>query len=334
MSRLIELSRTAALSCTVTLAATLLVACGDRHTMAMKSQKAFEEAQKNGTPIARGGHGGHTAMSSDEMSRMPGSGAAATSSAPNGMEGMDHSTMSAMKPDAMKGMDMSGMKHGEMKGMDMSGMKHGDMKGTGMSGMKHGDMKGMDMSGMKHGDMKGMDMSGMKHGDMKGMDMSGMKHGDMKGMDMSGMAMTPVVPQPKALQAKPGETAATLLSDPLDRPAASSVSSAQQSAEMNQAMGSGGGMTMAMGSYVQRDVGQPSSSPEKLKGMAPGMPVMKHESPPQTPSQTPSQTQGATGSVPKKSAAVYVCASHPEIVRDQPGKCPIDGRTLVKKEMH
>ena len=248
---------------------------------------------------------------------MPGSGAAATSSAPNGMEGMDHSTMSGMKPDVMKGMDMSGMKHGEMKGMDMSGMKHGDMKSTGMSGMKHGDMKGMDMSGMKHGDMKGMDMSGMKHG-------------DMKGMDMSGMAMTPVVPQPKALQAKPGETAATLLSDPLDRPAASSVSSAQQSAEMNQAMGSGGGMTMAMGSYVQRDVGQPSSSPEKLKGMAPGMPGMNHESTPQP----PSQTHGATGSVPKKSAAVYVCASHPEIVRDQPGKCPIDGRTLVKKEMH
>ena len=331
MSRFTELSRTTALSCTVTLAATLLVACGDHHTMAMKSQKAFEEAQKNGTPIAQGGHGGHTAMSSDEMSRMPGSGAATTSSAPNGMEGMDHSTRSGMKPDAMNGMDMSGMKHGDMKGMDMSGMKHGDMKG-------------MDMSGMKHGDMKGMDMSGMKHGDMKGMDMSAMKHGDMKGMAMSGMAMTPVVPQPKALQAKPGETAATLLSDPLDRPAASSVSTAQQSAEMNGAMVSGGGMTMAMGSYVQRDVGRPSSSPEPMKGMAPGMPGMnmdgagaadpmpgmKHE----PASQTPSQTHGATGSAPKKSAPIYVCASHPEIVRDRPGKCPVDGAPLVKKEMH
>ena len=156
--------------------------------------------------------------------------------------------------------------------------------------------------------------------------------------------MTPVVPQPKALQAKPGETAATLLSDPLDRPAASSVSTAQQSAEMNGAMVSGGGMTMAMGSYVQRDVGRPSSSPEPMKGMAPGMPGMnmdgagaadpmpgmKHE----PASQTPSQTHGATGSAPKKSAPIYVCASHPEIVRDRPGKCPVDGAPLVKKEMH
>jgi hypothetical protein len=305
MSRFLKLSRVTALGCTVAIATTLFVACGDRHTMAMKSQNAFEEAQKKGIPIGKGAHGGHTAMGSEEMSGMPGSDAGVTSSAgsPSGMAGMDHSKM-------------PGMSQGQMGGMDHS-----------------------KMPGMKHGDMKGMDMSGTKHGDMKGMDMSGTKHGDMKGMDRSGMEMSPVVPQPKALQAKPGETAATLRADPLDAPAASSVTSAQQSAEMNRKMASGEGrMTMSMGSYVQHDAGRESSSSQQMNGMehrtpemnmdrsgaTHQMPGMKHE--------PTSHSHGETGSGPKKSDAMYVCSSHPEIVRDRPGKCPIDGTPLVKKE--
>jgi hypothetical protein len=292
MSGLIKLSRMPVFLCTLVVATTLTVACGDRQTMATKSQKAFEEAQKNGTPITKGGHGGHTAMSSEEMSGMRGSATASTSSAGS---------------------------PGDMKGMDMSGMKQGDMKGMDMSGSKHGDMKGMDMSGSKHGDMKGMDMSGSKHGDMKGMDMSGSKHGDMKGMDMAGLAMGPVIPQPTTIQARPGETAATLQPDPLDSPASSSVRSAQQSSEMNQ----GGGMPMSMGTYVQRDVGH-SSPPSPMKSMNPDMPGMKMGA------GTHSMQHGSATSKP--SAVTYVCAAHPDIVRDRPGKCPIDGTPLARKE--
>jgi len=302
MSRFLELSRATAIGCTVAIATTLFVACGDRHTMAMKSQNAFEEAQKKGIPIGKGSHGGHTAMGSKGMSGMAGNDAAATSSAesPGGMAGMDHSKM-------------PGMSQGQMSGMDHSKMP----------GMKHGHMKGMDMSGMKHGDMKGMDMSGKQDG--------------MKGM--SGMEMSPVVPQPKALQAKPGETATTLRADPLDAPAASSVTSAQLSAEMNRKMASGdGGMTMSMGSYVQHDAGRESSSSQQMNGMEHETPEMNmdrsgvtHQMPGMKQEPT-SPSHGETGSGPQKSTAMYVCSSHPEIVRDRPGKCPIDGTPLVKKE--
>jgi hypothetical protein len=217
-----------------------LPGCGGKESMASRSEAAFREAQAKGLPIDKGEHGGHQNSEAGEMSH-PETG-------------------------DMKGMDMSGMKPGGMKSKDMSTMKHGDMKGMNMSTSKHGDMKGMDMSGMKHGDMKGMDMSAMKHGDMKGMDMSGTKPGDMKGMDMTGVEMSPVVPQPLALQPKPGEAATTLRADPLDAPAMSSVTAAQQSGKMNTAMASGeGGMTMSMGSYVQHDVGRQSSSSEPMK---------------------------------------------------------------------
>ena len=313
MSHLIKLNRTLVLGCTAATVLALLVACGgDHETMAMNSQKAFDDAKKKGIPIAKGGHGGHAAMGSEEMSGLDGSGTDATTS----------------------NASSSGM-----KGMDMSGSKQGDMKGMDMSGMKHGDMKGMDMSGMKHGDMKGMDMSGMKQGDMKGMNMSGMKHGDMKGMDMSGMEMSPVVPQPKALQARPGETATTLLADPLDAPATSSVTAARESSVMNQEMASGSGMSMSMGTYVQQDVGRPTSGTSPMIGMEHGMPGMKmdgggstHDMSGMKHESSGSSKTGPSGSAPKAPMAMYVCSSHPEVVSDRPGKCPIDGTPLVKKE--
>ena len=288
MSHLFKLNRTLVLGCTAATVLALLVACGgDHETMAMKSQKAFDDAQKKGIPIAKGGHGGHTAMGSEEMSGMGGSGTDAATSSPSS------------------------------------------------SGMK-----GMDMSGMKHGDMKGMDMSGMKHGDMKGMDMSGMKHGDMKGMNMSGMEMSPVVPQPKALQARPGETATTLRADPLDAPATSSVTAARESSAMNQEMASGSGMSMSMGTYVQQDVGRPFSGTSPMKGMEHGMPGMKMDGAGSThdmsgmkhESSRSLMNTGTSGTAPKAPMATYACSSHPDVVSDRPGKCPIDGTPLVKKE--
>jgi Heavy metal binding domain len=301
MSRFLELSRLPGLGCTVAIMTTLVVGCGDRgdhQTMATKSQAAFEEAQKKGIPIGKNAHGGHNSMGGEEMSGMHGGEAAATSG--GGATG------------AMAGMDMSGSKSG-MKGMDMSGSRS-----TGM--------KGMDMSGSRSTGMKGMDMSGSRSAGMKGMDMSGSRSAGMKGMDMSGTPMSPVVPQPTALQPRAGETAATLRADPRDTPAPSSVTSAQQSVEMNREMASGNGaMAMSMGSYVQHDVGRSSSGSEQMNGNSPRqMPGMSHEQ--------HSQSHGGPGSEPKISPAVYFCASHPEIVRDHPGKCPIDGTPLVKKE--
>ena len=256
MSQFLKLIRVPALGWTVAIATTLLVACGDRHTMAVKSQRAFEEAEKKGIPIGKNAHGGHTGMGSEEM-----------------------------------------------KGMGRSAEAE-----PGRAGSPAG---------------------------MKGMDMSGAKSGGMKGMDMSGTKMSPVIPQPAALEGRAGETAATLRADPVDTPAPSSVTSAQHSVETS------GEMTMAMGSYVQHDVGRATSSSQQMNGMEPGMagmsgrstirggpaeqmPAMKHD--------TPMPSRGGTGAGPKKSAVTYVCSSHPEIVRDRPGKCPIDGTSLVKKE--
>jgi hypothetical protein len=327
MSRCRNLTPVHKLTFTAVIATVLFASCGGDQTMATKSEKAFEEAQRKGIPIAKGGHGGHTNSGGEAMSGMAGSDTAAPDSAgsPGGMKGMDMSAsksggmkgmdMSGSKTGAMKGMGVSGSKSGGMKGMDMSGSKTGAMKGMDMSGSKSGAMKGMDMSGSKTGAMKGMDMSGSKSGAMKGMDMSGAKTGGgMKGMDMSGWKMSPVVPQPTALQARSGDPAATLNSDPLDAPAPSALASAQRSADMN-------GMAMSMGSYVQHDAGGATSSSPPVKGMEPGMPGMKHDA-------SPSHAQSS----PKTSHAVYVCASHPEIVRDRPGKCPIDGTALVKEK--
>jgi len=70
-----------------------------------------------------------------------------------------------------------------------------------------------------------------------------------------------------------------------------------------------------------------------MKGMDPGMPGMNKDSGGAHAMPGMKQPAAATGSFPKKSA-MYVCAAHPEIVSDRPGKCPVDGTPLVKKEMH
>ena len=260
-----------------TLAAVLaLYACGARQSVASRSAAAFREAQAKGIPIDKGGHGGHE----------------------NAPESSD-----------TKGTNLAGSEPGGMTGMNMSGSKSGSMTGMNMSGSKSGSMAGMNMSGSKSGGMAGMDMSGSKSGGMAGMNMSGSKSGGMAGMNMSGSDMSAIVPQPEALQARPGETADTLRADPLDAPASTSLAAAARPAE-------NGEMMMPMGHYVQHDVGgQPSAGDHQTTGEMPGMDMSRKESP------KPVHAEAVT----------YVCASHPEIVRTEPGKCPLDGTPLVRK---
>jgi hypothetical protein len=51
-----------------------------------------------------------------------------------------------------------------------------------------------------------------------------------------------------------------------------------------------------------------------------GMPGMKMESPPAAP-------------VGSQAGADYTCSMHPQIHQDHPGKCPICGMTLIKKDV-
>ena len=43
-------------------------------------------------------------------------------------------------------------------------------------------------------------------------------------------------------------------------------------------------------------------------------------------------TKMASGEQPRSGKIYYTCAMHPQIHQDKPGKCPICGTTLVKKE--
>ena len=87
MSNVFNLSRATLFGFALVMGTTLLVACGDRQSMAAKSEQAFEDAQKKGLPIDKGGHGGH--------------------------ENMD---MSGSKQGDMKGVDMSGMEMSPIAG--------------------------------------------------------------------------------------------------------------------------------------------------------------------------------------------------------------------------
>src|SRR5215217_2515993 len=77
-----------------------LAGCKKEPSMASKSAAAFNEAQKKGETIAGGehGHGVLTPGGGHEGHEMPGT-------APEAMEGMDHSKMSDMDHSKMQGMD-------------------------------------------------------------------------------------------------------------------------------------------------------------------------------------------------------------------------------------
>ena len=97
--------------------------------------------------------------------------------------GMDHSSMG----DGMQGMDHSKMSaNGSMQGMDHSKMSADNMQGMDHSKMSANDsMQGMDHSKMSTDSMQGMDHSKMSADNMQGMDHSKMSADNMQGMDHS-----------------------------------------------------------------------------------------------------------------------------------------------------
>jgi Cu(I)/Ag(I) efflux system membrane fusion protein len=43
-------------------------------------------------------------------------------------------------------------------------------------------------------------------------------------------------------------------------------------------------------------------------------------------------TKTGSGEQPRSGKIYYTCSMHPQIHQDKPGKCPICGMTLIKKE--
>jgi hypothetical protein len=73
--------------------------------------------------------------------------------------------------------------------------------------------------------------------------------------------------------------------------------------------------------------GNPSFQPSEMQGMhhgMSGMEGMQHK-------KTGAAKMGS-GEQPRKGKIYYTCAMHPQIHQDKPGKCPICGMTLIKKE--
>jgi Heavy metal binding domain len=73
--------------------------------------------------------------------------------------------------------------------------------------------------------------------------------------------------------------------------------------------------------------GNPSFQPSEMQGMhhgMSGMEDMQHEK--------TGATKTGSGEQPRSRKIYFTCPMHPQIHQDKPGKCPICGMTLIKKE--
>ncbi len=68
---------------------------------------------------------------------------------------------------------------------------------------------------------------------------------------------------------------------------------------------------------------QPSEMQEMHHGMS-GIEGMQHEK--------TGATKMGSGEQPRSGKTYYTCSMHPQVHQDSPGKCPICGITLIKKE--
>ncbi len=70
--------------------------------------------------------------------------------------------------------------------------------------------------------------------------------------------------------------------------------------------------------------GNPSFQPSEMQHGMSGMEGMQHEK--------SGATKMDSGEKAMSGKIYYTCAMHPQIHQDKPGKCPICGTTLIKKE--
>ena len=73
--------------------------------------------------------------------------------------------------------------------------------------------------------------------------------------------------------------------------------------------------------------GNPSFQPAEMQGMhhgMSGMEGMQHEK--------TGATKTGSGEQPRSGKIYYTCATHPQVHKNRPGKCPICGMILIKKE--
>jgi rubrerythrin len=73
--------------------------------------------------------------------------------------------------------------------------------------------------------------------------------------------------------------------------------------------------------------GNPSFQPSEIQGMhhgMNGMEGMQHEK--------TGATKTSSGEQPRSGKIYFTCPMHPQVHQGKPGKCPICGMTLIKKE--
>jgi hypothetical protein len=237
----------------------LAAGCGGTQTTASKSAAEFDAAQKKGvTPgvgQAPGGHG--------QAAEAEGAPDASSRRGESDMAGMDHSRMPGMAG-ATRDRPVRGG-----AGAGLAGMDH-----TGMASMDHSRMPGMASRAGARRAQPGAaaSMAGMDHSHMPGMSAAtgvrpappgasagtaAMDHATMPGMTMAQTpGTTPPIPERPAAVAVPGQPAATLRPDAIDRPAPTAVRDAARSAEMATEMAEGGGHGMQHGTYRQVDAGR------------------------------------------------------------------------------
>ena len=243
---------------------------GGKETVASRSAAAFEEAQRKGIPVGEAAHG-HGAVApgaahgGDSEPEKPEAGHAAHGE----VEMPDHGgEMPAHGGHAMTGTTAGGVS-------PHAGMPHGtSAPGSGAAPSSH--------AGMQHGSPA--PRPGASRPTTGPAGHAG--HGGIPPAPAEATASAPTEPLAKSAVARPGQPAATLRSDPLDSPAATSEMDAKRAAEMAASMGSGGHGTHGTGSYVQIDAGRESVG--KAEPTSPGHEGMGHGSmPPPAPTATP-----------------------------------------------
>ena len=230
--------------------------CGGKQSTASRSAAEYDETQRKGIAVGGPGgaaeHGGHAAEPPEEGGTAP-------------MAGMDHSNMPGMKagaPPAPAKPGMAGMDHSNMPGMKASDSPAPDKPG--MAGMDHSKMPGMKAGALPIPAKPGTDhsnMASMDHSNMAGMD-----HSKMSGM--AGMEMPPPRPEPLSATATPGQPAATLRPDDIDRPSPSALEDAARSAAMAAEM-AGGAHGMSHSPYQHVDADRVSDMPASGSKQAP-----------------------------------------------------------------